>query len=44
MPELVSTLGFNNMKIIGIEFTKFSEMVTKEAIQEELTLLDALCK
>jgi hypothetical protein len=44
MPGLVGTLGFNNLKIIGIEFTKFSAMATQEAIAEELTLLDTLCK
>jgi hypothetical protein len=44
MPKLVSALGFNNLKVIGIEFTKFSEMVNEEDIREELTLLDTLCQ
>jgi len=42
MPALVKELSLSNVKIVGIEFTKFSDMVTPEAIREELTLLGTL--
>ncbi|MGV8949179.1 MAG: hypothetical protein ACOH2E_07460 [Candidatus Paracaedibacter sp.] len=44
MPHLLTLMGLNNLKVIGIHFTKFSEMATEEAIREELTLLDILRK
>lgn len=44
MPSLLTQMGLNNIKVIGIHFTKFSEMATKEAIRDELTLLDTLRK
>lgn len=44
MPSLLTQMGLNNLKVIGIHFTKFSEMATKEAIRDELTLLDTLRK
>lgn len=43
MPILVKGLGLPHLKIIGIEFTKFAEMATQEAIEKELTLLQTLC-
>lgn len=44
MPSLLTQMGLKNLKVIGIHFTKFSEMATVEAIREELTLLDTLRK
>lgn len=44
MPKLVEKLGFSNLKIIGIEFARFSDMATQEAIEEELTILESLRK
>ena len=42
--SLLTQMGLKNVKVIGIHFTKFSEMATVEAIREELTLLDTLRK
>ncbi len=42
MPELVKDLGFPHLKIIGIEYTKFMDMLTQKGIEEELTLLQTL--
>jgi hypothetical protein len=44
MPHLLTLMGLNNLKVIGIHFTKFSEMATVDDIREELTLLDVLRK
>jgi hypothetical protein len=44
MPALMHQLGFTHLNIIGIEFTKFSDMVTQEAIKKELVMLETLLK
>ena len=42
LPGLVTNLHFHPLTIFGIEFTKFTEMATQEAIEEELFRLKEL--
>jgi|GEM_PF-3188762 len=44
LPGLVTNLHFHPLTIFGIEFTKFTEMATQEAIEEELSRLQELVK
>ena len=44
IPALAQKLDFTDLTIMGIEFTKFAEMATQEAIREELNILEGLIK
>jgi hypothetical protein len=42
LPAFAKDIGFTQLTIIGIVFTKFTDMVTQDVIKEELNLLKTL--